>query len=935
MSSAYQIFLSSISRKYSASKTFILSLCRILENTLTYEETMMKTKKLFFLWFILLFSVSQVLFAQRSMYDISKATAYEFDSSNSDYPSLEKIDDTHFLCAYDDGVNDGWVVLLYVNPTTGAITKQASLEFETSNGETPYLKKVDSTHFLCVYEASGSNGRAIIFTVNVNNSTITQGTTYEFESGICHDPTLSQIDNTHFLCAYQGGGYDGWASVLEINTNTWTITEKSEFEFDGDRGTNPALEKIDSNHFLCVYEGYDTGGGGSEDGWSCILEVNLATWEISNRSSYEFDILLGEAPAVIKIDNSHYLCTYNGYDSGTDGDDGWSLVLTVNNVTWAITGNTKYEYDTSRGIFSSLAQVDDNHFLCTYEGLNSDGWAKVLEINTGTWSISTSSSFEYDTSKGEDPALVSIDYEHFLCAFEGSGDNGWAVRLKVQGIENLSTVTAPSPQIPTGNVPSIADTPAEAVNVFKFRINDNVGNDGLPTKVTQITIKPGTNNTADWTDNLQGITLFGNSSIPLENCDITDNEIVIGITPESLDVPNNSSQEVTMAVYLHTSNIQDNAILQFFIDADAHGFEAHPSGSGFASTFPADVISNNFTITITAKKLVFSPDKPPSEIVMNENFDVEVSATDENGNRDFDAATSITLQKVSGEGTISSETGLMQNLEYGIYEWTDVQYDNTGFFTIRASDNLGILTEVISDPIFSVKNPEPGDVYITEVCDNKPDLIDETTGFIEIYNNTDFLIDMSGCKIVRTQGGSPDGFEFILPVGFLSPKKMLIVACGSDIANFEYIWDVDLSELEAIYSNGDVELLITTDRGYVLYNVLEEVLDNTDEDIPEFFRDLQIGADAWVRGLDCSDGTPGRLDLLPPQNFKISIEEEFVIIKWCAVFGASYYNIYSSIEPYQPYPWFLEESGIIEAFWIEIIGGDEERKFYYVTVTAE
>ena len=146
--------------------------------------------------------------------------------------------------------------------------------------------------------------------------TLIQGRAYEFDTTQAWEQALVPIDSTHYLCAYNGPGADGWAVVLTVNTSNWTITKETPFEFDPVVANKPALAQIDSIHFLCVY----TGNG--DDGWATVLTVNPSTWILSQGTPFEFDTVQGMEPALIQIDPDHYLCTYVG-----DLFHGWSVVL--------------------------------------------------------------------------------------------------------------------------------------------------------------------------------------------------------------------------------------------------------------------------------------------------------------------------------------------------------------------------------------------------------------------------------------------------------------------------------------------------------------------------------------------------------------------------------------------------------------------------------
>ena len=184
----------------------------------------------------------------------------------------------------------------------------------------------------------------------------------------------------------------------------------------------PALIQIDSTHYLCAYAGI------FQRGMAVVLSVNPADWSISKGTPFEYDNPTGSSAALIQIDTSHYLCTYRGFE-----DDGWAVVLSVNTVTWEITKETPFEFDTEYGDTSALALVDPNNYLCaytSYTGEVNEGWAVMLTVNTGTWGIAKGIPFKFDNDNGVTPALEPVDPNNYLCVYDGTGNNGWSVILK-------------------------------------------------------------------------------------------------------------------------------------------------------------------------------------------------------------------------------------------------------------------------------------------------------------------------------------------------------------------------------------------------------------------------------------------------------------------------------------------------------------------------
>ena len=153
---------------------------------------------------------------------------------------------------------------------------------------------------------------------------------------------------------------------------------------------------------------------------------SLGALAISKLTPYEFDTSRGETPALAQIDSTHTLCAYAG-----NGDDGWATVLIVDTGTWNITQGTSFEFDTVKGKTPALVQIDSTHYLCAYAGDSDDGWAVVLTVNTSSWTISAGTAHEFDTVKGKTPALTQIDSAHYLCVYAGDGDDGWVVTLAV------------------------------------------------------------------------------------------------------------------------------------------------------------------------------------------------------------------------------------------------------------------------------------------------------------------------------------------------------------------------------------------------------------------------------------------------------------------------------------------------------------------------
>jgi hypothetical protein len=352
----------------------------------------------------------------------TKGTPFEYDVQKGQAPALLQIDSTHYLCAYAGNLDDGQAVVLTVDTDTWNISTETPFEYDAVNGQTPALSQIDSNHYLCAYSGPGDDGWAVVFTVDNGTWEITGETPFEFETNNATAPALARIDESHYLCVYADKFSDGHAVVLTVNTSTWEITEETPLEYDTVNADAAALAKIDNTHYLCAYSDK------FNDGQAVVLTVNTGTWDITKETPLEYDTANGETPSLLQIDSTHYLCAYDGPDS-----DGWAVVLTVNTGDWSVSKETAFEYDASTGITPDLAQIDPNDYLCAYSGITGEGYAVVLTVDSGDWTISKGPTFEYESAMAAAPDLAQIDPNDYLCAFGGAGSDGWSVVLQPVG----------------------------------------------------------------------------------------------------------------------------------------------------------------------------------------------------------------------------------------------------------------------------------------------------------------------------------------------------------------------------------------------------------------------------------------------------------------------------------------------------------------------
>jgi len=162
-----------------------------------------------------------------------------------------------------------------------------------------------------------------------------------------------------------------------------------------------------------------------------VSGISAASYDLTTGTSLEFDSVYGLYNSLVQINDSHYLNVYTGEDL-----DGYAVVLTVDGTT--ITNGTALEFDSDNGEYNSMVQIDSTHYLNVYDGEGSDGYAVVLTVDGTT--ITNGTKYEFDTVRGQHNSLVQIDSTHYINTYR----NGTGVAVVLTVNQTDWTITAGS-----------------------------------------------------------------------------------------------------------------------------------------------------------------------------------------------------------------------------------------------------------------------------------------------------------------------------------------------------------------------------------------------------------------------------------------------------------------------------------------------------------
>lgn len=260
-------------------------------------------------------------------------------------------------------------------------------------------------------------------------------------------------------------------------------------------------------------------------------------------------------------------------------------------------------------------------------------------------------------------------------------------------------VVDPDEQIPDGEISSLANDISMSVSIFRFRVHDQGTADGLPTRVTKLRFtKVQSASSASWLDAIAGVKLMNSlgQQIPVLATYILDNEIEVELDPTSMSIPNASNSTYTLALFLKSGSITDGETIQLKVDASEHGWDSDYNGSGFAETFPSEVVSNVFTVRALPTHLFFID--YPKQVVINQPFSISAYAGDISGNLSSQFASTVSLGLNQGSGNLTPAANLSVSAVQGIATWSGIAYSARDSFKLQASSaNLqGVIGDLIA-----------------------------------------------------------------------------------------------------------------------------------------------------------------------------------------------------------------------------------------------
>lgn len=312
--------------------------------------------------------------------------------------------------------NDGWAHSVDITPT-GQIGTRHDYESFDGNAATPDIVAVSGDVYAVAFE--GSFGRGYVKTLSIADSGNISGSaidSYDFASGNCSYPVITQVNGDIFAVAYTGSGSRGYVGTIQIASNgNITNATIDSLTFDSALALETDLIHISGDIYAAVYR------GSGDDGFITTFSID-STGQIGNTiiDTLEFDTSDCFAPHMVHVSGEIYAVVYQG--TSNDG-----FVATVQIDAAGLIADTvidTLEFDTNTGITPVMVSAGSGLFAIAYRGASDDGFfCTILIDDSGQIGDTIQDSIEFETGSCFEPSMVAISNSAFAIAYRGPNSN--------------------------------------------------------------------------------------------------------------------------------------------------------------------------------------------------------------------------------------------------------------------------------------------------------------------------------------------------------------------------------------------------------------------------------------------------------------------------------------------------------------------------------
>jgi hypothetical protein len=302
-----------------------------------------------------------------------------FNTVNTEYNAVAMLDENHVVVAYKDTGGAGYGCAKVGVISGNTVTWGAENVFNSAVTGYISVTTLDSTHFVVAYQDDGGDDYGCACVGLISGTTISSyGIENIFNSGITRHISIDTFDNTHFVISYQDAGNSLYGTAIVGVVSGITISSYgAENVFKTSSIYDEKVSTLDSTHFVIVYrDNLDSNHGSAVVG--VISGTTISSYGAENTFNTASE---SNGVTVASLDSTHFVVAYR--DAG-NSNYGTAIVGVVSGTTISSYG-AENVFNSAITYYCAIASLDSTHFVVTYrDNGNSDYGTAIVGVVSGT-----------------------------------------------------------------------------------------------------------------------------------------------------------------------------------------------------------------------------------------------------------------------------------------------------------------------------------------------------------------------------------------------------------------------------------------------------------------------------------------------------------------------------------------------------------------------
>ena len=334
-----------------------------------------------------------------------------FSSYTTKYLDVASLDSTHFVVAYRDENNANYGTSRIGSVSGTTISYGPAYVFHSAHASYISVSIFDSTHFVVAYCDSGNSARGTAIIGSVSGTTISYGSAQVFNSAASYYESVSVMDSTHFMVAYRATDNSDYGTAIIGSVSGTTISYGSEYVFNSALTSHISVSSLDSTSFVVAYQ----DNGNSSHGTATIGSVSGTT--ISYGSEYVFNSAVTPYVSVASLDSTHFVVAYRD-----DGNSYYGTAITGSVSGTAITFGSEYVFNSASTPYISVASLDSTSFVVAYRDVGNSDYGTAIICSVSGTTISYGTAYVFNSGATNYISVSSLDSTIFVTAYQDAGN---------------------------------------------------------------------------------------------------------------------------------------------------------------------------------------------------------------------------------------------------------------------------------------------------------------------------------------------------------------------------------------------------------------------------------------------------------------------------------------------------------------------------------